>query len=415
MLDTRKPVRRTTNNLTDSTIRKTRRTDRTQRLLDGGGLALVLPPAGAPGSPWWRFDYRFAGKARTISFGTYPVVTLATAREKRLAAKREIDAGTDPSASRRRDKRRAVIVHAATFEAVAREWLAGQRKVVAPSTMTRNGGLLLRAAYPAIGRLPIASLEPPDVLAMLRPIEGRGHHESAHRLKSLVSQVCRYGVANGYAVRDPTADLRGALAPVPTEHYAAVTSATAIGELLRAIDALIAAPGVVAAMRLAPLVFVRPGELRRATWTEINLEDALWRIPSDRVKTRSVHLVPLARQALEILGPLKAAAARAEKGYVFPAARTPKRPISDMTLTAALRRMGYGPDQMSAHGFRAMARTALDEQLRVRGELIELQLNHRTPGTLAATYNRALYLEDRRAMMQTWADYLDELRARSPR
>lgn len=409
--DPQRPTRRTTNTLTDNAIRRARPKDAPYRLRDGEGLALVIPPAGAR---WWRFDYRFAGKPRTISLGVYPTVTLSQARERRLQARRDVDAGVDPSAKRQREKHRARIAHQdGTFEAIGREWLEKQRIVRAESTMTRNEGVLTRFAFPALGRLPIGQLEPPDLLAMLRPLEAREKHETAHRLRELCGAICRYAVATGRAVRDPTADLRGALTPVPTAHYGAVTSPEAIGALLRALDGYTGSRVVAYALRLAPLVFVRPGELRGAEWSELDLDQALWRIPSQRVKTRETHLVPLSRQAVELFTAAKAHSRGSR--YVFPSSRTIERPLSDMALAAALRRLGYDSAEMTPHGFRALARTALDEQLHVRAEIIELQLAHVVPGALGATYNRSQYLDERRAMMQRWADYLDELRQRARR
>jgi integrase len=375
------------------------------KLWDTDGLHLLVQPTGAK---WWRFDYRFLGRRKTISFGVYPTVSLAAAREKRREARERLQAGEDPSRARQVAKLRAQASTADTFAKVALEWQAAKARTYAPATRTKVTILLTRHLLPHLGPLPIAAITPRQVLTVLRLLERADKIDTMHRVKEIASMIFRYAVGEDLVERDPTGDLRGLLRPLQHRHHAAVTEPAAVGALLRAISAL--RPGVVKhAMQLAPYVFVRPGELRLARWTEIDLEAALWRIPAARTKTRAEHLVPLARQAVALL---RAAQEDARDSvFVFPSPRSAKRPLSNMAMTAALRTMGYEHDVMTPHGFRAMARTLLDERLRFHHDVIELQLAHTVPGTLGATYNRAKHLEERTRMMQVYADYLDELRA----
>lgn len=376
------------------------------KIADGRGLYLLVKPDGAR---YWRFKYRFAGREKLLSFGTYPEVTLQTARERREEARAKVAAGIDPSAERQAQKTARNAGSADNFETVAREWLARYAPTWAPSHADKIARRLERDIYPVIGRQPVASIKAPDVLAALRKIEARGALETAHRAQQNVGQVFRYAVATGRAERDPTGDLRGALPPVKPTSHAAIIDPTAIGALLRAIDGYQGSGIVRAALQLAPLTFVRPGELRRAEWAEFDLTRAEWNIPAARMKMREPHLVPLSRQALAVLTDLHAATGSGR--YVFPGARTNGRPMSENTLNAALRRLGYDRGTMTGHGFRAMARTVLDEVLGIRPDFIEHQLAHAVRDPNGRAYNRTAHLAERRAMMQRWADYLDGLRA----
>lgn len=375
-------------------------------LYDGDGLRLVVPRRG---SPWWRFDYRFAGRRKTISFGTFPEVPLARARAERREAREHVAAGRDPSMVRRRQNRNVTAGATQTFRAIATEWLETQRRLLAPATIEKLDWLLASFLFPGIGDLPIAAIEPADLLPCLRNIEVKGRHDTAHRARNLCGQVFRYAVATGRAARDQSADLRGALAPIVRTHHAALTEPKAVGALLRAIDGYEGSVVVRAALQLLPLTFVRPGELRQATWAEIDLKAKLWRIPAARMKMRSEHLVPLSDQAVAILKALHRLTGRGR--YVFPSFRANGLPMSENAINAALRGMGYAKDQMTAHGWRATARTLLDEVLRFHPDVIESQLAHAPRGSLGDTYNRTSHLEARRTMMAKWAIYLDGLKA----
>jgi integrase len=389
--------------LTDAVLkRKAVTKDKPWKLRDGRGLYLLIRPSG---SKSWQYDYRLHGKRKTIAFGTYPDVTLQMARERLQAARTHVAASLDPVRTRQAE-RHATDGLVRSFETVAREWFTKQVPTISPKTITRNLWLLEKRVFPLIGSNPIGVLTPRQVLVAMQAIEDRGTAYTAHRTKQLCSAVFRYAVAHGWAERDITADLRGALTPVKPEHRAAITEPKQIGQLLRAIDGLTDTPRICAALKLAALLFVRPGELRRAEWSEIDLPSKIWRIPAEKMKLRREHLVPLASQAVAILDSLPR-----DSIYVFPSARTDKRPMSEDALNAGLRRMGYGTDVCTAHGFRSMARTVLAEVLNVDPYHIEAQLAHAAPGPLGRAYDRAVYLPQRALMMQRWADYLDTLRA----
>lgn len=394
------PVGVTLMALTDVEIRSARATDKPIKLFDGGGLFLSVQPNG---SRWWRFKYRFQGKERMLSLGVYPDVPLKLARSRRDEARKMVADGADPSAERKAAKEARLV----TFQSVAEEWLAIQVKTLATSTYDKARWMLADFVYPRIGSRPIAEITAPELLAALRAIESRGKHETAHRTKQRVGQILRYAIATGRAERDVSADLRGALVPAVTKNHAAITDPVAIGQLLRAIDGYRGQPATHAALKLAPLVFVRPGELRHAEWSEINLDAAEWRIPAPRMKMRELHVVPLATQAVEILRDMLPLTGKGR--FVFPSLRTNDRPLSENTINAALRRLGYATDEMTGHGFRAMASTCLNEQ-GWHPDLIELQLAHAERNKVRAAYNRATRLAERRKMMQVWADHLDLLR-----
>jgi integrase len=386
--------------LSDAKIRTAKPAEKPYKLADERGLYLLVNPTGGR---LWRFKYRVGGKEKLLALGSYPDVGLKDARERRDAARAQVAKGIDPSAARKAAK----TAGADTFEAVAREWLSRNAATWIPTHAERIAHRLERDVFPWLGTRPVGSIDAPGVLAALRRVEARGAVETAHRVLQTCAQVFRYAVATGRAERDPTGDLRGALPPVRETHRAAITDPAQIGPLLRALDGYNGTLTVRCALRLAPLVFVRPGELRAAEWTDIDLCAADWRYTVS--KTGTPHIVPLSTQAVEILRELHPATGRGR--YVFPSARTDERPMSDNAILAALRRMGIAKEEMSGHGFRAMARTVLDEVLGFRPEWIEQQLAHAVRDPLGRAYNRTAHLPERRKMMQEWADYLDKLKA----
>ncbi len=391
--------------LSDTAIRKAKPTDKTQRLFDGGGLYLEITPAGGK---LWRQKYRFGGKEKRLAHGTYPEVSLAEARERRDDARKLLAAGTDPGEHKKAEKLAGEDRAANSFEAVAREWFGKFAPNWAASHAGKIMGRLENDLFPWIGSRPVAEIKAPELLRCLRRIESRGALETAHRVLQNAGQVFRYAIATGRADRDPSTDLRGALAPWKPQHYPAPTDPKAVGELLRAIDGYTGGNVVKAMLRLAPLVFVRPGELRQAEWAEIDLEAAEWNIPAHKMKMREPHMVPLSRQAIEILTDLQPLTGN--RAHVFPGGHDPRKPMSEAALNAALRRMGYDKTTMTAHGFRAIARTLLDEELGFRPDYIEHQLAHAVRDPNGRAYNRTAHLAARRKMMQAWADYLDRRR-----
>jgi integrase len=387
--------------LTETRIRAARPAEKPYKVFDERGLFMLVTPSGGR---LWRLRYRHGGVEKLLAIGAYPDVSLKRAREKRDDARKLLADGIDPSAKRRAEKEQQVN----TFEAVAREWLVLQEKSLDESTLTRERSRLQNFVFPHLGNRPIAQITPPELLAVLRRIESRGTNDTAHRTRSICSRVFRYAVATGRAERDCTVDLRGALPALTVGHFAAITQPAKIGQLLRAIDGYVGQPATHAALKLAPYVFVRPGELRQAEWPEFELAAAEWRIPRERMKAGEPHLVPLSTQAIEILKGLQPITGHGR--YLFPSLRTPTRPISDNTLNAALRRLGYSGEEMTGHGFRSMASTCLNE-LGWHPDLIELQLAHAERNKVRAAYNRAQRLDERRKMMQAWGDYIDGLRA----
>ncbi|WP_175776619.1 tyrosine-type recombinase/integrase [Burkholderia anthina] len=399
--------------LTDLAIRNAKPSTKQQKLFDGGGLHLLVTPAGGKR---WVLKYRFGGKEKSLALGMYPDVSLSDARRRRDGAREKLASGIDPSDAKKAEKRTAQLSAENSFEAVAREWHAKYAPTWSESHAARNLRRLEVDAFPWIGGKPIADLIPPDVLDALRRVERRGALETAHRLRNNVSQVFRYAVATGRAARDVTVDLRGALPPTETEHMAAVTDPKAVAELLRAIDGYHGTFPVQCALRLAPILFQRPGELRAAEWVEFDLDAETWEIPGERMKRRKqgkvaggAHIVPLPLQATAILRELHAVTGNGR--FLFPSVRTKDRPMSDNTINGALRRLGYDGDTMTGHGFRAMARTILDEVLGVPPAIVEAQLAHAVKDPLGRAYNRTAHLPQRREMMQRWADYLDQLKA----
>lgn len=371
---------------------------------DGQGLYLLVKAAGK----YWRFDYSFLGKRKTLALGVYPDVSLAKARARRQEARELLAEGVDPGAAKRDAKNAKLIAAQHTFEAVAQLWLEKTKSERAATTQEKVQNWLGKDLFPVIGALPISTIKPRDVLVAVQRIEARGANESAHRVKSLCGQVFRFAVATGLAERDVTADLKGALASVQTNHFAAITEPREVANLLKAIHGYSGHPYAAAALKLAPLVFVRPGELRSAEWIEIDLDTAEWRIPGHKMKMRNDHIVPLAKQAVDILRAVHAMTGHGK--YVFPSIRTGDRCMSENTINAALRSLGFAKDVMTGHGFRAMARTILDEVLEERVDYIEHQMAHSVKDANGRAYNRTAHLPARRQMMQRWADYLDALR-----
>ena len=371
---------------------------------DGGGMYLLVKDAGK----YWRMDYAFAKKRKTLALGIYPEVGLAKARKRRDAAREQLADGIDPGTAKREEKAVTLAAARNTFELVAREWLKKTETGRKGSTHGKVANWLEKDVFPSIGAMPIANIGPRDVLAALRKMEERGALDSVHRVKQICGQVFRYAVSSGSTERDVTQDLRGALAKPQTGHFAAITEPKKVGALMRSVFAYEGHPCTVAALKLSPLVFVRPGELRTAEWAEIDLDAAEWRIPGSKMKMKVDHLVPLSMQAVEILRSVQPLTGHGR--YVFPGLRTGERPMSENTINAALRGMGYAKDVHSAHGFRAMARTILDEVMAERVDLIEHQLAHAVKDANGRAYNRTTHLPARREMMQRWADYLDKLR-----
>jgi integrase len=375
------------------------------KLADGGGLYLLVTKAGK----YWRFNYRIMGKQKTLALKTFPDVTLKDVRKEHKKAREQVQNGIDPSQLKQIQKEARFAAAENSFRKLAEEWLTkqvnwteGHRRTVLQR--------LKNDVFPFLGDRPVAELQPPDILKVCRKVESRGAIESAHRIKTVISQVFRYGVAIGLVQSDPCRDLLGALTPVKAEHLASFNDPKKIGELLRAIDAYEGHPIVRAALQLSPLVFVRPGELRNAEWSEFDFEKGEWKIDALKMKGRVTHIVPLSRQAVQILEELRPITGGGK--YVFPSLRSSSRPMSNNAVNAALRRMGYSKEELTGHGFRSMASTRLHE-MQWPSHLVELQLAHKEGNKVKAAYNYAEHLPRRREMMQAWADYLDGLRASS--
>ena len=391
--------------LTDAKIRNVKSSDKQVKHFDGGGLFLLATPSGGR---LWRLKYRYDGKSKGLALGRYPEISLLDARQRRDEARRHLANKVDPGAVKRA-QREAQTAETDTFEVISAEWFNKFSATWSEKYRSIVSRRLEVDINPYIGKRPIADIKAPELLTVLRRAEDRGCIDTAHRLRSITGLVFRYAVATGRAERDPSGDLRGALPPAPVQHHAAITNPKEVAPLLRALDGYQGSFVVQSALRLLPLFFVRPGELRHAEWAEIDFDQSLWSIPAERMKMRQAHLVPLCSQAITILTTLKALTGAGR--YCFPSMRTSKKPMSDNTLGAALQTLGYTPDVQSAHGFRAMARTILDEVLSIRPDFIEHQLAHAVRDPLGQAYNRTSHLAERKAMMQTWADYLDELKA----
>jgi integrase len=380
--------------------------DKSYKLFHGGGLFLEVEPSGRK---VWRMKFRHDGKESRVKLGEFPAMGVAAAVAERDQHKSRLRSGVTPVQHRDSETRSRKLAAENSFETVAREWFANRVKS-GGWVETHSGKVIARLerdVFPWLGTRPISAITAPEVLTVLRRIEDRGALDTAHRAKQDCGAVFRFAIHDGRAERDPTADLRGALPPAKGGHFATITEPKAIGELLRAIDGYSGTYTTRCALKLAPLVFVRPGELRHAEWSEIDLERAEWRIPGEKMKAGDPHIVPLSQQALAVLAELKPLTG--DGRYLFPSERTGARPMSENTVLAALRRMGYATDQMSGHGFRAMASALLNEQGWNR-DAIERQLAHAERNRVRASYNFAEHLPERRKMMQAWADYLDRLR-----
>lgn len=390
--------------LTDTAIRNAKPGEKPYKLADEKGLFLLINPNG---SRWWRLKFRVDGKEKLLSLGTYPEIGLKKARADRDEARTMLAEGIDPSQHRKATKAAREALAANSFEIICREWLQNKRSNIEEAQYAKALARLEKDVFPWLGRQPITEITAPDVLAVLRRIDARGARYTAHKAKSEISQCFRYAIATGRAERDPCPDLKGAIPAPKTENLPAITSPNDVGELLRAIDGFRGTFVVKCALEIAPRVFVRPGELRKAAWEDFDLDKAEWRYLVTKTKTE--HLVPLATQAVATLRELHALTGHGR--YVFPG-RDPKIPMSDAAINAALRRLGYDTKtEITGHGFRAMARTILHEELHQKPEVIEHQLAHSVSDSLRTAYNRTKFLKERKAMMQLWADYLDKLKA----
>jgi integrase len=392
--------------LTDTAVRRAAAKKKPYKMYDSGGLFLLMMPNGGK---WWRFKYRFNHKEKLLSLGTYPDISLKEARERRDVERKKLANQIDPALNRKAAKAASEENLANSFEVVAREWMDKQATVWSDTNTQKIKRHLESNVFPWLGEKPIADIQAPEILASLRRMETRGAVGTAHRVMQTCGQIFRYAIATGRAIRNPAADLRGALQPLPKEkHRAAITDPKAIGPFLRALDAYHGSFVVHCALRLAPLTFVRPGELRKAEWKEIDLKSAEWNIPAERMKMKEPHLVPLSRQAIEIFKEIYPLTGQGT--YIFPSPRSSQRPMSDNAVLSAMRRMGISKEEMSGHGFRAMARTVLDEVLHFRPDYIEHQLAHAVRDPNGRAYNRTAHLPERRKMMQDWANYLDRLK-----
>lgn len=374
-------------------------------LSDSQGLYLVIQPNG---SKLWRVNYRFLDKQKKLHLGGWPTISLAEARVRRDEARKKISEGIDPALEKKRARIAAKYAAANTFEAVAKEWLVKcERDALAPVTVDKIRWLLAKA-YPVIGTIPIAQITPHEALAVLRKVEATGAYESARRMRSVLSRVFRYGVATVRCDKDVAADLRGAIAAPKVKHFAAITKPSEVGALLRAIDGYTGHKVTVMAMRLSPHVLLRPGELRQAEWSDIDFNEAIWFIPAERMKMRRPHRVPLSRQVVAMLKELHQHTHWWK--YLFPCLGKPRKPMSENAVNQGLRKLGYTTDQMTAHGFRAMAATLLNEMGEWNPDAIERQLAHVDTNQVRRAYARGEYWDERVQMMQRWSDYLDELR-----
>jgi integrase len=391
--------------LSDTAVRSAKPREKAYKLSDEKGLYLQVDPNG---SKFWRLKYRFADKERKLCIGCYPEVTLARAREHQLEARRLLADGIDPGEQKKQTTRSAKIAAASSFEAIAREWLSKFSWRWAESHSSKVILRIENDLFPWLRSRPITAIEADELLETLRRIEARGALDSAHRCLGYCNQIFRYAIATGRARRNPAADLRGALPPAKGGHFASITDPEGVAELLRAIDGYEGSLRTRCALRLAPLTFVRPGELRRAEWAHFDLAAAEWRIPAEIMKMKEDLIIPLSRQAMEVVNELHPQTGGGR--YLFHCERTTSRPMSENTINGALRRLGFSGNEMTAHGFRAMARTILDEVLGYRVEWIEHQLAHAVKDPNGRAYNRTAFLAGRREMMQGWADYLDGLR-----
>lgn len=388
-----------------TTIANAKPTERDYKLTDGAGLYLLIK---ANGSKLWRLNYSFLGKQRTLSFGAYPDVGLAAARDRRDEARRLIATGLDPSHEAKLALAREMISEENSFKLVAEEWVdKNEREGLAEITLDKICWLLAKA-YPKIGNRPIAKITAQEVLAVLRSVEASGRYESARRMRSVLSRVFRYAIATARAERDPASDLRGALTVPKAKHLAAITTPKGAGALMRAIDGYTGHAVTLFALKLSAHLFVRPGELRQAEWAEFDFERRIWDIPGEKMKMRRPHRVPLSTQVVDLFEQLYELTGTGK--FCFPSFRTPRRPMSENTVNAALRALGFGPEEMTAHGFRAMAATLLNETGSFNPDAIERQLAHMEANGVRRAYTRGDYWDERVRMMQFWSNELIRLR-----
>jgi integrase len=390
--------------LTDIQVKHAKTAPKEVKLFDGGGLFLLITPSGGK---LWNFKYRFDNKEKKLAFGAYPVVTLADARQRREDAKKLLANVVDPGAIRKQQKA-VEQEQAATFKNIAVEWHTAFKEKWTEKHSERLLTRLEQDFFPFLGDVPIKEIKAPALLELLRRVEIRSL-EQAHKLWGTCNQIFSYAIASGRVEFNPAAGLVGTIKPVKHKHMAAPTEPKAVAELLKAIEDFSGSFVVKCALRLAPMLFVRPGELRKAEWSEFNLDDAVWNIPAEKMKMRQPHLVPLSRQTLQVLKELHPLTGNGK--YLFPCRRSTLTPMSDNTINASLRRLGFERDEITGHGFRAMARTMLHEILHFTPDAIEAQLAHAVPDRLGRAYNRTQFIAERTKMMQTWADYLDELKS----
>lgn len=401
--------------LTDVKAKNAKAGEKQTKLFDTDGLFLLIVPTSKGTGKRWRFKYRFDGKEKLLALGTYPEIPLAEARRRRDKAREQVAHGIDPSKAKKELKTEREEQQANTFEKLARKWHKHQAGTLSDSTRKMILRRFERDVFPAIGNTPLSELTPRIILEdVLRPVETRGVIETAHRIRGAISQALRYGVACGLCERDLTGDLRGALKPVSRNHHAALdaegtTDPIKVGALLRAIDGLDGNAIVKCAMRLHPYVATRPGELRHAEWQEIDFDASTWSIPAGKMKMKNPHIVPLSKPALTILREIHKITGSGQ--YVFHSVRSTSRPISDNTMNAALRRLGYSKDEMVSHGWRAIFRTLADEVLQERIDIVEAQLAHQVADALGRAYNRTSFLKERRELMDKWGSYLERLKA----
>jgi integrase len=388
--------------LTATAVKQAKSTSKAYKIWDGGSLYLLVKPQGK----YWRFNYRFAGKRNTLALGIYPDISLKAARDKHKEARENLANGIDPNVAKQGQKAADQGALANSFEVIALEWLQ-KRGAKSEGGDKRLNRLLQKDLFPYIGKRPISKITSPDLLKALRRIESRGAVNTAHRAKQAAGMVFRYAVATGRAERDPSVDLKDALAQPKQTHFKSLTEPNDVAPLMVAIKNYQGTPTVMAALKLSPLLFCRPGELRHLEWIEVKFKQTRIELPAEKMKMQEPHIIPLSTQAMEILQELQPITGRGK--YVFPSARGPSRPLSDNGVRTALRTLGYTNEQISPHGFRAMARTILDEVLNFPLDWIEHQLAHAVRDPNGRAYNRTKHLEQRRGMMQKWADYLDEL------
>ena len=388
--------------LTATAVKQTKPRESSYKMTDGGGLFLLVKPQGK----YWRYDYRFAGKRKTLALGVYPDVSLADARKSHLIAREQIAAGIDPSQAKKIKKMTKNLVSSDSFEAIAREWFNQKMSSMSDGHKKRTMRILEKDLFPSLGSRPVSNITAPEVLAVLTKIESRTV-DIAHRAKQTAGLVFRYAIATGRCNNDPARDLSGALKTRKKKHLASITDPNEVGALMFAINSYLGTPIVKTALALSAYLFQRPGEIRHMEWSEINWDDNRWEIPAHKMKMKREHIVPLSSQAKDLLSELHGLTGRGM--YVFPGARGASRPLSENGVRTALRTMGYGNDTMTPHGFRAMARTILDEVLNFRPDWIEHQLAHAVKDPNGRAYNRTAHLVGRKQMMQVWADYLDHL------